>query len=94
VVTVDSSRGHGYQVRAVDDSENKGARTYEKLSPLPKLRGLTYQAASDALKKGGFTLGTTLYHTCSNDKPGIVIDVRSRGVVALGWQVGLMVSQK
>jgi hypothetical protein len=94
LVAVNASRGHGYQVRAVDDSGNAGALTYEKLSPLPKLRGLTYDAAASALKKGGFKPGTTLYHTCSNDKPGIVIDVRTRGVVALGWEVGLMVSQK
>lgn len=94
LVAVNASRGHGYQVRAVDDSGNSGALTYEKLSPLPKLRGLSYQSAVNGLKKGGFKPGTILYHTCKNDKPGIVIDVRTRGVVALGWEVGLMISQK
>jgi len=88
---VNSSRGHGYQVRALDAGGTAGPLTYEKLSPLPKLRGLTLSAANSALKKGGFKPGTVLYYHAYGKK-GIVMDVRTRGVVALGWEVGFMVS--
>ena len=92
LLPVKSARGHGFQVRALDASGAAGPATYEKLSPLPALRGLTLAAATAALRRGHFVPGgVTSYHAYG--PRGIVIDVRSRGVMPLGWPVGLMVSR-
>jgi hypothetical protein len=92
LVPVRTARGHGFQVRALDASGTAGPATYEQLSPLPALRGLKLAAANAALRKGHFVPGgVTSYHAYG--PKGIVIDVRSRGVMPLGWPVGLMVSR-
>jgi hypothetical protein len=92
LLPVKSARGHGFQVRAVDAAGTAGPATYERLSPLPALRGLTLAAANAALKKGHFVPGGVTSYRAYGPK-GIVIDVRSRGVMPLGWPVGLMVSR-
>jgi hypothetical protein len=92
LMPVKTSRGHGFQVRALDASGAVGPATYERLSPLPALRGKKLAAANAALKAAGFKPGTILGYRAYGPK-GIVIDVRTRGVVPLGWEVGLMVSK-
>jgi hypothetical protein len=92
LMPVQTARGHGFQVRALDASGTAGPATYEQLSPLPALRGLKLAAADAALKRNGFKPGTILAYKAYGPK-GIVIDVRTRGVVPLGWQVGFLVSK-
>jgi hypothetical protein len=92
LMPVTAARGHGFQVQALDASGTAGPATYERLSPLPALRGKTLAAANAALKAAGFKPGTILSYRTYGPK-GIVIDVRTRGVVPLGWEVGLMVSK-
>ena len=92
LMPVKTARGHGFQVRAVDASGNRGPATYERLSPLPALRGIPLKTAAARLRAAGFAQGTTLYIHAYGPK-GIVVDVRTRGVVALGWTVGLLVSR-
>jgi hypothetical protein len=92
LLPVKTSRGHGFQVRALDAAGTPGPATFERLSPLPALRGKKLAAADAALKAAGFKPGTILSYRTYGAK-GIVIDVRTRGVVPLGWQVGFMVSR-
>jgi hypothetical protein len=92
LMPVKTARGHGFQVRAVDGVGAAGPPTYERLSPLPTLRGKKLSVAAAALRTAGFAQGTTLYYHAYGPK-GIVIDVRTRGVVPLGWTVGLLVSK-
>lgn len=92
LLPVKTARGHGYQVRALDASGAAGPLTYQRLSPLPALRGLTLKAATAALRRGGFAPGTTLTYHAYGPK-GIVIDVRSVGVMPLGGTVGLLISK-
>jgi hypothetical protein len=92
LLPVQSARGHGFQVRALDGSGTPGPTTYQRLSPLPALRGLTLKAAIAALRKGGFAPGSTLSYHAYGPK-GIVIDVRSVGVMPLGGTVGLLISR-
>jgi hypothetical protein len=92
LLPVKSARGHGFQVRAVDATGAAGPATYDALSPLPALRGLTLKAAQTALRKAGFAVGTTLYYHAYGKK-GIVIDVRTVGVQPLHSTVGLLISK-
>jgi hypothetical protein len=92
LLPVKTARGHGFQVRAVDAAGNVGPATYDSLSPLPALRGLTLKAAQTALRKAGFAVGTTLYYHAYGRK-GIVIDVRTVGVQPLHSTVGLLISK-
>jgi|tagenome__1003787_1003787.scaffolds.fasta_scaffold20628524_3 hypothetical protein len=92
LLPVKSARGHGFQVRALDAAGARGPATYQRLSPLPALRGLKLAAANSALRKAGFAPGTVLYYKAYGTK-GVVMDVRARGVVALGWEVGFLVSK-
>jgi hypothetical protein len=92
LLPVKTARGHGFQIRAVDANGNAGPATYDALSPLPALRGLTLKAAQAALRKDGFAVGTTLYYRAYGRK-GIVIDVRTVGVQPLHSTVGLLISK-
>jgi hypothetical protein len=92
LLPVASARRHGFQVRALDAGGAAGPTTYQHLSPLPALRGLSLKTATAALRRGGFAPGVTLSYHAYGPK-GIVIDVRSVGVMPLGGTVGLLISR-